>query len=112
MLSGIGPREHLEKHQIPVVKDLPGVGKNLHDHICFPGLTFLVNDSVASDQRLLESPEAFINWVLYGKGPLTMLGGVEALGYFHTNVSQGSGAPDIEFIFLSGNFVFFFISNL
>ena len=32
MLSGIGPRQELEKHGIPVVKDLVGVGENLHDH--------------------------------------------------------------------------------
>jgi choline dehydrogenase-like flavoprotein len=32
MLSGIGPRQELEKHGISVVKDLVGVGENLHDH--------------------------------------------------------------------------------
>ncbi len=32
MLSGIGPRQELEKYSIPVVKDLAGVGENLHDH--------------------------------------------------------------------------------
>jgi choline dehydrogenase-like flavoprotein len=31
MLSGIGPRAVLEKYQIPVVIDLPSVGKNLQD---------------------------------------------------------------------------------
>jgi len=31
MLSGIGPREELEKHGIPVEADLPGVGTNLQD---------------------------------------------------------------------------------
>lgn len=31
MLSGVGPREHLESKGIPVVVDLPGVGKNLQD---------------------------------------------------------------------------------
>ncbi len=32
-LSGIGPRSVLEKQQIPVVHELPGVGENLHDHL-------------------------------------------------------------------------------
>lgn len=31
MLSGIGPKEELEKHGIPVRVDLPGVGRNLQD---------------------------------------------------------------------------------
>src|SRR5215469_687399 len=31
MLSGIGPREELERHGIPVLVDLQGVGRNLQD---------------------------------------------------------------------------------
>ena len=30
MLSGVGPAEHLNKHGIAVIKDMPGVGSNLH----------------------------------------------------------------------------------
>lgn len=33
MLSGIGEAEHLQSHGIEVVKNLPGVGQNLHDHL-------------------------------------------------------------------------------
>ena len=32
-LSGLGPAALLQKHGIPVVKDLPGVGANLQDHL-------------------------------------------------------------------------------
>ncbi len=39
MLSGIGPANHLRDQGIDVELDLPGVGKNLHDHLFVP-LTF------------------------------------------------------------------------
>ncbi len=32
MLSGLGPREYLEACGIEVIRDMQGVGKNLHDH--------------------------------------------------------------------------------
>ena len=33
MLSGIGDKQELASHGIPVVQDLPGVGKNLQEHV-------------------------------------------------------------------------------
>jgi choline dehydrogenase len=39
MLSGVGPAEHLREQGVEVQLDLPGVGKNLHDHLFVP-LTF------------------------------------------------------------------------
>jgi choline dehydrogenase len=58
MLSGIGPREELGRHGIPVRVDLPGVGKNLQDRYeigvvnrmhfrewaAYDGATFTEND--------------------------------------------------------------------
>ncbi|WP_375690037.1 GMC family oxidoreductase [Pseudooceanicola sp. LIPI14-2-Ac024] len=35
LLSGIGPAEEVQKHGIAVVHDLPGVGRNLQDHLDF-----------------------------------------------------------------------------
>lgn len=32
MLSGIGPADHLRSLDIPILRDLPGVGQNLRDH--------------------------------------------------------------------------------
>ena len=33
LLSGIGPADRLRRLGVPVVHDLPGVGRNLHDHL-------------------------------------------------------------------------------
>lgn len=44
LLSGIGPKEDLEAVGVPVVHDLPGVGKNLHNHVAF-FVNFNINDS-------------------------------------------------------------------
>jgi choline dehydrogenase len=33
MLSGIGPADHLAQHGIDVIRDLPGVGQHLQDHV-------------------------------------------------------------------------------
>jgi len=33
LLSGIGPADELRRLNVPVTHDLPGVGKNLHDHL-------------------------------------------------------------------------------
>ena len=32
MLSGLGPADHLRDHDIDVVQDMPGIGRNLQDH--------------------------------------------------------------------------------
>lgn len=37
MLSGIGPAEELNKHDLEVIVDLP-VGKNLQDHVFYDGV--------------------------------------------------------------------------
>ena len=36
LLSGVGPADELRKHNIPVVADLRGVGRNLQDHVQLP----------------------------------------------------------------------------
>lgn len=39
MLSGIGPKDHLESLKIPVIRDVPSIGSNLHDH---PNITMFL----------------------------------------------------------------------
>jgi choline dehydrogenase len=48
MLSGVGPADHLQEMGIPVVHDLPGVGRNFSDHpLIF--ITASVHDHVDLD---------------------------------------------------------------
>src|SRR5262249_33077421 len=47
MLSGIGPKEELERHGIPVNIALPGVGKNLQDRYEV-GIVYKLNENLAT----------------------------------------------------------------
>ena len=46
MLSGIGPADHLRQFGIAVVRDLPGVGRNLMNHLSAQ-TTFKVKDGIS-----------------------------------------------------------------
>lgn len=103
MLSGIGPRSHLEELDIPVIQDLM-VGRTMYDHVCYPGLIFLLNTTgIGITESGFITIRNLFKWISYGDGPYTLIGGVEGLGYLKTNISEEkSEHPDLEFIFLPG----------
>ncbi|KAJ8958473.1 hypothetical protein NQ318_002265 [Aromia moschata] len=103
MLSGVGPKAELDRHKIPVIQDLK-VGHNLQDHIGLGGLTFLINkqDSITLDRVYAIGP--LMQYAVFGSGPLTIMGGVEGLGFVNTKYANASDDfPDIEFHFVSGS---------
>jgi choline dehydrogenase-like flavoprotein len=62
LLSGIGPGDELKKHGIPVLHELPAVGKNLQDH-CFSTVGVVVKHSPEFEEEqtpLSPSPMAFL----------------------------------------------------
>ncbi|KAG7138736.1 L-sorbose 1-dehydrogenase like protein [Verticillium longisporum] len=69
MLSGIGPKPQLEKHNIPVIRDMPGVGANLKDHVSF-GIAFevLPSDSWIYLLRPLVAIWSFLVLVIFKTG--------------------------------------------
>lgn len=97
MLSGIGPKEHLESMGIPVIQNLK-VGESLYDHISFPGLVFTVNTSrLTIMEDKINTIENAVQYTQYGEGPFSSLAGVETIGYIKTNVSDELGEfPDLE----------------
>jgi choline dehydrogenase len=96
MLSGIGPAEHLSKHNIPVIMDCPGVGQNLQDHLqirliyrCTKPIT--TNDALRSIGGRIRIG---LEWLLRRTGPLAV--GINQGGLF-TRVLPDSHTPDIQF---------------
>ncbi|XP_026811820.1 glucose dehydrogenase [FAD, quinone]-like isoform X1 [Rhopalosiphum maidis] len=109
MLSGIGPKEHLKHHGIPVIQDLP-VGKTLLDHYGTLAIKFEVNQTEpALTQETISDKHLFEEWYKYGRGPLTAPAGVDGLGYVRAPSGKG-----IELIFgaLSDEPNMFFIATV
>ncbi|XP_045613609.1 glucose dehydrogenase [FAD, quinone] [Procambarus clarkii] len=102
MLSGIGPAQHLARHGIHVIADLP-VGQNLQDHIA-GGVIFSVEEAVSLLSDRLQNFPAVLRYSLAGTGPLTTLGGVEGIAFINTKYSDPKiDWPDIELQFLAGS---------
>ena len=100
LLSGIGPADELRGAGVAVVHDLPGVGKNLQDHIDVYTINELTGrhsyDHYRNPGRQLW---AGVQWKLFGSGPAT------------SNLAEGGafwwadrdeGTPDIQLHFLPG----------
>ncbi|KAK8119238.1 choline dehydrogenase [Apiospora kogelbergensis] len=96
-LSGVGPVDELERFNIPVIKNLPGVGTNLQDRYEL-GVTAEVDSDfklVEKCSYLAEGDECYKQYLNnFGalKGPYTT-GGL-AVGYFMTT-SVAEGEHDI-----------------
>ncbi|XP_074035109.1 glucose dehydrogenase [FAD, quinone] [Leptinotarsa decemlineata] len=106
MLSGIGPKQHLEQFGIPVIQDLP-VGAQLYDHATFPGMVFRLNESIGINiLRKLISPSTYLQYFKESTGILTTLGGIEAVTFMRTNISSepDPSYPDMELLFASISF--------
>ncbi|XP_013405469.1 uncharacterized protein LOC106170227 isoform X8 [Lingula anatina] len=89
LLSGVGPKEHLRKFQIPVEADLP-VGENLEDHIMTDIATFLIDKPLSITEDKVLSVSSFFDYLLYGKG-LPSNTGLEGSAFFDT-VREASDA--------------------
>ena len=104
MLSGIGPREHLDEVGVgDVVVDLP-VGKNLQCHYGHSEPTFLIDKSVAPNPLFNAlNPFNFLSYISHGSGPLRTAAGLEAVGFYRTGLHNESW-PDVQVLMVSGHF--------
>lgn len=85
MLSGIGPAEELKTHNIPLIHNLPEVGKNLQDH-CFSTVTLLqkpgTNDRMAFETNAEAVTAARAQHEKYKTGLMSSLYCGTPMGWF------------------------------
>ncbi|WP_019054690.1 GMC family oxidoreductase [Sphingobium xenophagum] len=88
MLSGIGPADHLAEMGIDLVRDLPGVGRNLQDHVG----THVVNEvdgaTLNSDAQGLRGAWQVLRYALAKRGALTT-----AIGHAQAFVKSRADLP-------------------
>ncbi len=82
MLSGVGPRDQLKQHNIPVRKHLRGVGRNLHDRYEVPVIS--ESDSVFEAPLSCASGDPAVNQCIVDWFTGRAVSG-EAEGYYTTN---------------------------
>lgn len=85
MHSGIGPKDQLEKFNLPVVKDVPRIGQGLRDHMFCP-LVYTRKEGDTDrapfygDEKIME--EALEQWKRDGTGPWTKFACEVGIGWF------------------------------
>ncbi|GLH03272.1 Glucose dehydrogenase [FAD, quinone] [Gryllus bimaculatus] len=98
LLSGIGPQEDLARVGVPLVKDLPGVGRNLNNHVAFATVWNMkkINDTYELDWK------AILDYVLHHNGPMSSTGLSQITAKFNTKYAHPSGNnPDLQMFFHS-----------
>lgn len=97
-LSGIGPGGLLQRHGIPLVHELRGVGENLMDHVQVGRLyktssQFTINALMSSP---IEMIKAGVNYYIKKEGPLTV--GAAVAGAF-ASTQTGMATPNVQIAF-------------
>jgi choline dehydrogenase len=97
-LSGIGPADFLSSMGIQVVKDLPGVGENLQDHLQLRVMYKCTKPITTNDDLRVLHRKIFIGaqWLFTRTGPLAI--GINQGGLF-TRALPESKTPDVQFHF-------------
>ncbi|KAL5358582.1 hypothetical protein BJX96DRAFT_183054, partial [Aspergillus floccosus] len=115
LLSGIGPKDELSKHGIPIVRENSSVGKNLKDHLCTTPIICKAKPGATLDYLgdTVKALPALARWMLFGSGPLTHNAG-EVAAFLRSwehhpftgsskrtppeNHASGGVGPDLELI--------------
>ena len=95
MLSGIGEAAQLKAHGIEVRQNLPGVGKNMQDHLQ-ARLVYKTHEPTLNDEvsSLYGQARIGLKYLMFRSGPMTMAASL-ATGFMKTR--EDLETPDIQF---------------
>lgn len=97
MLSGIGPREHLENLGIDLIHDLP-VGKNMQDHLIFLGTLFSINRSKPTVLPPLAALDSLYEYLTRRTGVLSNIGITDLVGFINSREPPDkTTVPNLQF---------------
>ncbi|XP_049840000.1 glucose dehydrogenase [FAD, quinone]-like isoform X2 [Schistocerca gregaria] len=97
MVSGIGPRRHLQSLGIPVVRDLP-VGENLQDHMQLVAPTYLFNRSHPQERTVSQWMDDTYEYFAHRTGPLASLDLLQVQGFIKTKYEDPQDDyPDVQY---------------
>lgn len=100
LLSGVGPRDQIEPHGIKLHHELPGVGRNLQDHL---DISVIEREKTRLSLRLgakfllVDGPVALWNYLRHGRGWLTS-NVAESGGFVSSTGDPELGDMQIHFI--------------
>ena len=98
MLSGIGDPDHLAAHGLKTAAAIPGVGRDLHDHLIAPvSAASLLPVSYSKFRQPLRMLAAGVQYKVFGTGVAAEAGGAVA-GFLRTD--PGQEIPDVQFHFV------------
>jgi len=97
MLSGIGDPDHLKEFSIKPALELPGVGKNLQDHLWCGASSLSRFPSSNNDLKAMNRLKVVLTYLLFRKGALGN-SPIEANAFFSS--SSESERPDLQFHFV------------
>ncbi|CAO1440707.1 unnamed protein product [Diamesa serratosioi] len=100
MLSGIGPKAHLESKNVTSIVDLK-VGNYLQDHVAPGGVSVLVNVPTLKRSDILNA-WTLVSYLGAMTGPLSSPGGVEGISFHDTNPTVNNGWTDLELLQVGG----------
>lgn len=98
MLSGIGPKDELQKVGIRPIVNLPGVGKNLHNHVTY-FTNFHINDSDTAPLNWATAME----YLLFRDGLMSGTGLSATTAKIASKYAENPNSPDIQFYFAGYN---------